>query len=227
VSYRRKPIVSYLAVVVCTVVVGCGRGGDGDKSPTTAINGGNAASPTTGETRGQAKSTDSQHPVVVIETTLGNIAVRLDAEKAYLTVDNFLSYVNASHYDQTIVHQAYKGQLFLAGGYDAHFAERPTRPAVFNEAHNGLKNRRGTIAMARLPDSVQSATCQFFINVADNPMLDFKDRSVEGYGYCVFGEVTDGMDVADRIADAPVQDMPEFDRTPVPAIVIKSIRQNH
>jgi cyclophilin family peptidyl-prolyl cis-trans isomerase len=210
---------------VCVIAGGCGHGGDGDTPPTTAISGGSAATPTTGESRDQAKSTASQHPVVVIETTLGNITVRLDAEKAYLTVDNFLSYVNAGQYDQTIVHQVYKGQLFLAGDHDVNYVEKPSRPAVFNEAHNGLKNRRGTIAMARLPDSIQSATRQFFINVADNPMLDFKDRSVDGYGYCVFGEVTDGMDVVDRIAEAPVHDTPDFDRTPITAIVIKSVRQ--
>jgi peptidyl-prolyl cis-trans isomerase B (cyclophilin B) len=222
VSYCRKPIVSYLTLVVCMVMAGCGR--SGDQSPTTAIGSGNSMSPTKGETNAPARLADPKHPVVTIETTLGNITVRLDAENAPFTVENFLTYVNAGRYDQTLVHQVYKGQLFVGGGYDTNFVEKPARTAIANEAHNGLKNRRGTIAMARLPDSIQSATCQFFINVADNPVLDFKDRSVDGYGYCVFGNVTGPMDVVDRIADAPVHDTPDFDRTPVTPLVIKSIR---
>ena len=112
---------------------------------------------------------DPQHPVVLIETSLGNITVRLDREKALLTVDNFLSYVGASFYDQTIIHQVYKGQGILAGGYGTNMLEKPAHTPIRNEADNGLKNRRGTIAMVRLPDAIDSATCQFFINVADNP----------------------------------------------------------
>ena len=135
------------------------------------------ASPTTVDGQsppGQKPASDPLHPVVVIETSLGNITVRLDAEKAPLTVDNFLSYVGAGQYDQTIVHQVYKGQGFLAGGYGTNLVEKPGRTPVRNEAHNGLKNRRGTIAMVRLPDAIDSATCQFFINVADNPALDLQ-----------------------------------------------------
>jgi peptidyl-prolyl cis-trans isomerase B (cyclophilin B) len=204
-------------------VAGCDRG-DSGQSPTTAINPSGSPSPTPGEAR-KPPPADIQHPVVVIETTLGNVTVALDREKARGTGDNFLSYVDAAHYDQTIVHQVYKGQIFIAGGYGTNLAEKPVRTAIRNEADNGLKNSRWTIAMARLPDSIDSATCQFFINVADNPALDYKDRTLEGYGYCVFGAVTAGMDVVDRIADAKVHDTPAFDRTPVNAIVIKSIRQ--
>jgi peptidyl-prolyl cis-trans isomerase B (cyclophilin B) len=204
-------------------LAGCGRSGDG-QAPTAAIGSGGDASTPKGDASGPAKPGDSKHPVVAIDTTMGKITVRLDADHAQFTVENFLAYVNGGHYDQTLVHQVFKGQLFVAGGYGTNYIERPARSAIVNEAHNGLKNRRGTIAMARLPDSPESATCQFFINVADNPVLDFKDRSTEGYGYCVFGEVTDGMAVVEQIANAPVQDTSEFDRTPVSAIVIKSIR---
>ena len=144
---------------------------------------------------------------MLIETGLGNITVQLDAEKAPETVNNFLSYVKGGHYEQTIVHQVYPGQGFLAGGYDTKFVEKKARTPIRNEADNGLKNRRGTIAMVRCPDVIDSATCQFFINVADNPTLDHRDRhSPAGYGYCVFGTVADGLDVVDKIGSAKVHD---------------------
>jgi peptidyl-prolyl cis-trans isomerase B (cyclophilin B) len=162
---------------------------------------------------------------VLIETGLGNITLRLDADKAPLTVGNFLSYVRGGHYDQTIIHQIYKGQGFLAGGYGSNLAEKKPHTPIRNEADNGLKNRRGTIAMVRLPDAIDSATCQFFLNVADNPALDYHDRTPAGYGYCVFGEVTEGQDVVDKIGDAKVHDTKDFERTPEQPIVVKSIRQ--
>lgn len=179
---------------------------------------------TTKDTK-QGPTSDPLHPMVVIETSLGNITVVLDAEKAPLTVDNFLFYVNAGHYEQTIVHQVYKGQGMVAGGYDTNYTLKPARTPIRNEAHNGLKNRRGTIAMVRLPDEIDSATSQFFINVADNTALDHRDRTPEGYGYCVFGEVVEGMDVVDRICNTPVHDTATMDQTPVEPIVIKSIRR--
>jgi len=153
------------------------------------------------------------------------VKVRLDAEKSPLTVSNFLSYVMASHYDRTIIHQVCKGQGVLAGGYDENMAERACRTAIYNEARNGLKNRRGTIAMVRQPDSIHSATSQFFINVADNPSLDFRDNTPEGYGYCVFGEVIEGMDVVDRINAVPLHDLDKFERTPVQPIMVKTIQR--
>jgi cyclophilin family peptidyl-prolyl cis-trans isomerase len=227
-SYRgRIPQVS-LKLVVLIALAGCSRNGDDKPSTAAAIPSQGSASPTTGANQGPAATkpaSDPLHPVVVIETSLGNLTVRLDAQKAPLTVDNFLSYVSARHYDQTIIHQVYKGQGFLAGGYGANLVERPGRTPVRNEAHNGLKNRRGTISMVRLPDAIDSATCQFFINVADNPSLDFKDRTPAAYGYCVFGEVTEGLDVVDKIGSAEVHDTAELERTPVPAIVVKSIRR--
>ena len=103
--------------------------------------------------------------------------------------------------------------------------EKPTKRFIRNEADNGLKNRRGTIFMVRQPDVIDSAACQFFINVADNPSLDYKDRTAEGYGYCVFGEVTEGMDAVDAIANTSVQDTPQFERTPVQPLVITSAKR--
>jgi cyclophilin family peptidyl-prolyl cis-trans isomerase len=205
--------------------LGCTRGGDGSQ-PAAAI-GANSSSPTTGANGGTAAkkpSIDRQHPVVAIETSLGNITLRLDADKAPITVGNFLDYVGSGHYDQTIVHQVYKGQGFLAGGYGTNMVEKRARMPIFNEARNGVKNRRGTISMVRSPDAKDSATCQFFINLVDNPALDHKDDTPDGYGYCVFGEVVEGMSVVEAIGAVPVRDTPEFDRTPETAIVVKSIR---
>jgi len=224
---------SWKSIVTCSsllllVVAGCNRSSDDKAAPTAAISGSGSASPAAGGNQVAAPSkpaSDPKHPVVLIETGLGSITVQLDAEKAPETVNNFLSYVKAGHYDETIVHQVYQGQGFLAGGYDTKLVEKKARTPIRNEADNGLKNRRGTIGMVRLPDTIDSATCQFFINVADNPTLDHRDRhSAAGYGYCVFGTVTDGLDVVDKIGSVKVHDIKEFERTPEQLIVVKSIR---
>ncbi len=225
-SHRWKPIVACVSLIVSMTVAGCNRGGgDASQSAAAAIAGPNAASPTPDGSIRTATTSDPQHPEVVIETTLGKITVLLDAEKAHFTVENFLRYIAAGHYDQTIVHQVYKGQVFLAGGYGKNFIEKPVRTPILNEADNGLKNLRGTIAMARLPDNQHSATSQFFINLADNPALDHTDRSPDKYGYCVFGKVTAGMDVVQQIGNVKVQDTRDFDCTPVDPVVITSIKQ--
>ncbi len=222
-----KPIITCLSLLLAALA-GCNRGGDEKTAPAAAIGGPGGASPATGGNQGAvpAKSaSDPKHPVVLIETGLGNITVQLDGDKAPLAVSNFLSYVRVGHYDQTIIHQVYKGQGFLAGGYDTNLAEKKPHTPIRNEADNGLKNRRGTIAMVRFPDAIDSATCQFFINVADNPALDYRDRTPAGYGYCVFGEVIEGLDVVDKIGSAKVHDTKDFERTPEQPIVVKSIRQ--
>ena len=153
--------------------------------------------------------------------------MRLDGEKAPLTAENFRNYVGRGHYDLTIFHQVIKTpvQIVLGGGYTADFKPKAPLTPIRNEADNGLKNHRGTIAMARLPNDMDSATCQFFINVADNDVLNYKSRTAAGYGYCVFGQVTEGMDVVDRIAHAAVHNSGNFVDTPVEPIVIRSIRQ--
>jgi peptidyl-prolyl cis-trans isomerase B (cyclophilin B) len=212
-----------LGIALLWGMVGCSRNGGQDQSPTASIN---AAGDSKSTAAGIKKATsDPLHPVVLIETSLGSITLRLDAEKAPLTVDNFLYYVDAGQYDQTVVHQVYKRQGFLAGGYGTNGTEKPGRTAVRNEAANGLKNHRGTIAMVRSPDAIDSATRQFLLNTADNPALDHKNRTPEGYGYCVFGEVTDGMSTVDSIANVSVHDTPDHECTPVQAVVIKSIRR--
>jgi cyclophilin family peptidyl-prolyl cis-trans isomerase len=208
--------------------VGCQRGSN-DGQPAASVPGPNGPQAgSDGSASGGAAKADPAHPVVVIDTSLGSFTVRLDAEKAPLTVENFLRYVASKHYDGTIFHQVQKDypKVVLGGAFTPDLKERPVRnPPVFNEAHNGVKNRRGTIAMARQPDLADSATAMFFINLADNEILDYKGRTAEAYGYCVFGEVTEGLDVVESIAQVPVHDTQRLQHTPVDPIVIKSVQR--
>jgi peptidyl-prolyl cis-trans isomerase B (cyclophilin B) len=218
-----KPLLTiHLALLMAAA--GCSKGGgDASQSPPAALGVAAGKTPLPG---GKGNMSDDKHPVVVIDTSLGKITVELDAEKAQVTVANFLQYVEAKHYDQTIVHQIYKGQGILAGGYGTDLVERRGRTAIFNEARKGLPNLRGTISMVRSPDAQNSATCQFFINLVDNPSLDHKDETPEGYGYCVFGKVVEGMtNVVDVIGNVPVHDTPALDRTPVETVKVASIRR--
>ena len=160
----------------------------------------------------------AQNPVVVVSTNLGDMKIELFQDKAPKTVKNFLTYVDRKHYDGLIFHRVIPSFMIQGGGYDASMMERRTDPPIANESSNGLSNKRGTLAMARssIPDS---ATSQFFINVVDNGRLD-KAMSPDGVGYCVFGKVLEGMDVADKIrALETVRDKPTKDA------VIKSIRR--
>ena len=153
-------------------------------------------------------------PRVELQTTHGDIVISLNSEKAPLTVENFLNYVDSGHYNGTIFHRVIDGFMIQGGGFTEAFDLKTTLDPVANEADNGLKNSRYTIAMARTTDP-QSATSQFFINVADNTFLDYSAPSAAGWGYAVFGKVTAGMDVVDAIkglstgADGPfTKDVP-------------------
>lgn len=139
---------------------------------------------------------------VVLETTHGKIVIRLNTEKAPQTSKNFLEYVNAGHYDGTIFHRVIADYVIQGGGYTSDMKQKPTRTPIKNEAGNGLSNKRGTVAMARTA-AVDSATSQFFINVVDNTHLDHKSDQPHEFGYCVFGEVVEGMDVVDAIRKVP------------------------
>jgi cyclophilin family peptidyl-prolyl cis-trans isomerase len=163
-------------------------------------------------------------PVVVIETSLGDIVVRLNPNKAPGSVENFLAYVNDGSYDGTIFHRVIPDFMIQGGGFTADFQKKPTRAPIKNEASNGLKNRRGTIVMART-NEVHSATSQFFINVKDNGFLNYKGPSAGDYGYAVFGEVTEGMDVVDRIRKVKTTRKGPFPKdVPVETVLIKTIR---
>lgn len=141
------------------------------------------------------------NPKVLMKTTKGDITIELYPEKAPISVENFLSYANEKFYDGTIFHRVIKDFMIQGGGLDANFHEKSAKEPIQNEAKNGLKNKRGTLAMARMPEP-HSATCQFFINHANNSFLDYGQAS-DGWGYCVFGKVIEGMDVVDAIANSP------------------------
>lgn len=136
---------------------------------------------------------------VKLHTNFGVITLELDAEKAPITVENFLSYVRDGFYDNTVFHRVIKGFMIQGGGFMPDMIQKSTQAAIKNEADNGLANDYGTIAMARTPDP-HSATAQFFINVANNSFLNYTSPTAQGWGYCVFGRVTDGMDVVDQIS---------------------------
>lgn len=158
---------------------------------------------------------------VKLATSLGDITVELDAEKAPKTVDNFLQYVKAGHYDATVFHRVIDGFMIQGGGYKQDLQQKPTRPPIPLESRNGLSNARGTIAMARtgIPDS---ATSQFFINVNDNTALD-QANSRDGHGYAVFGKVVAGMDVVEKIKALPTQAVGPHQNMPVtPVLIVKA-----
>lgn len=164
-------------------------------------------------------------PVVEVQTSAGSIQIQLFAEKAPATVDNFLTnYVRTGFYDETIFHHVEPGSMLIGGGYTADLQAKPTRTAIYNESRNGLSNRRGMVAMIRDSETPHSATTQFFINLGDNPALDYKtSEGDEILGYCVFGQVIAGMDTVERIAQSPTEAAGDFQRVPAPKVAIKSI----
>lgn len=164
------------------------------------------------------------NPKVLIKTSKGDITVELYSDKAPLTVQNFLSYVDEKFYDGTIFHRVIKGFMIQAGGLSQNLTEKPGKPPIKNEADNGLKNKRGTIAMGRTPE-IHSATCHFYINHVDNPGLDHRNNTVGGFGYAVFGKVIKGMDVVDAIANVKTVSKYDEDDVPRETITIISIRR--
>jgi cyclophilin family peptidyl-prolyl cis-trans isomerase len=160
---------------------------------------------------------------VVVETDLGNIEIDLEDEKAPKSVENFLKYVEDKHYEGTLFHRVIPGFMAQGGGYNASLEKKPTRDPVENEADNGLKNVRGTVAMARTSEP-HSATAQFFVNVKDNAFLDHSGKNNAGWGYAVFGKVTNGMDIVDKIVGVPTGPKGPFSKdAPVENISIKGV----
>ena len=161
---------------------------------------------------------------VLVKTTKGDFTVALDAAKAPLTVANFLAYVDEGFYAGTIFHRVIDGFMIQGGGFTRDMQQKPTHAPVKNEAANGLTNKRGTIAMART-SVVDSATAQFFINVVDNGFLDFRAPTPQGFGYCVFGKLTSGLDVLDAIAKVPTTTVSWYENVPATPVVILSVRR--
>lgn len=162
-------------------------------------------------------------PIVELDTTYGNIVIELNAEKAPITVANFIDYVESGHYDGLIFHRVIDGFMIQGGGMDSEMNEKRTGTPIKNEADNGLKNTTGTIAMARTSDP-HSATAQFFINVRDNDFLNYSSPTPQGWGYAVFGRVIEGMDVVNQIKGVPTGRFGYHADVPTTPIVINSAK---
>jgi peptidyl-prolyl cis-trans isomerase B (cyclophilin B) len=160
--------------------------------------------------------------MIILHTNHGAITLELDAENAPKSVENFLQYARDGHYDNTIFHRVIDGFMIQGGGMESGLTQKKTRAPIANEAGNGLKNKRYTVAMARTNEP-HSATSQFFINVADNDFLDHKGPSPQGWGYCVFGRVTAGQDVVDRIKAVPTGNKGFHQNVPVDDVVIQRV----
>ncbi|MEL4470401.1 peptidylprolyl isomerase [Shewanella algae] len=160
--------------------------------------------------------------MITLHTNHGDIKLALDSEKAPLTVANFIKYAQEGFYDGTIFHRIIDGFMVQGGGFTEQMSQKPTNAPVRNEANNGLSNKTGTIAMARTSDP-HSATAQFFINVNDNTFLDFKNESIQGWGYCVFGEVVEGMDVVNAIKGVSTGNHGMHQDVPLEAVTIEKV----
>lgn len=164
------------------------------------------------------------NPIVVIDTSVGPIVAELFKDRAPVSVENFLEYARAGHYNGTIWHRVVPGYVIQGGGYTPEMVEKTTRPPIQNEATNGLSNQRGTLAMARLR-SARSATSQFYINLSNNSSLDHRGFAPDTFGYAVFGRVLQGMDVVDKIAAVKTGTREGMDDVPLEPIVIKSVTE--
>lgn len=162
------------------------------------------------------------NPMVLLETSSGDILIELYADKAPATVANFLQYVDDGFYKNTVFHRVIKDFMIQGGGYSVRMEEKPTRAPIANEATNGLKNLRGTVAMARTAEP-HSAAAQFFINTVDNEDLDHTEPTEEGFGYCVFGEVVEGIEVVDKIQKLKTKPQCIHTDAPVDMVVITGL----
>lgn len=169
------------------------------------------------------KSFAQNNPKILIDTSMGQIEAELYPDKAPVTVQNFLAYVNNKYYDGLIFHRVIDGFMIQGGGMNAELKEKATLNPIKIESDNGLKNTRGTLAMARTNDP-NSATSQFFINLVDNPFLDYKAPTMAGYGYAVFGKVTKGQDVVDKIGKVKTGSKGFHQDVPLTPVTIKSIK---
>ena len=158
--------------------------------------------------------------MIKLTTNHGIIMLDLNAEKAPKTVANFLAYVEAGHYDNTVFHRVIKNFMIQGGGFEPNMKQKPCSAPIGNEATNGLRNKRGSIAVARTGDP-HSATAQFFINTVDNDFLDFKSPSGQGWGYCVFGEVSEGLDIVDKIRAVRTGNKGGHQDVPVDDVIIE------
>ena len=169
-----------------------------------------------------AETEPGKNPVVAMSTSLGDIRIELNAEKAPITTQNFVDYVSDRFYDGLIFHRVIPGFMIQGGGFDSQMKQKKTKSPIKNEATNGLKNTTGTIAMART-NVVDSATAQFFINVKDNDFLNHTSSSADGFGYAVFGQVVEGMDIVRAIEKVGTSNRGMHQDVPVEAVIIQSM----
>ena len=160
--------------------------------------------------------------MITLHTNLGDITIELDTENTPITAENFLNYAKSGHYDGTIFHRVMNGFMIQGGGFDGDMKQKSTNATIQNEANKGGKNKKGTVAMARTSDP-HSASAQFFINVVDNDFLNFTSESGNGWGYCVFGNVTSGMDVVDQIKKVATTNRAGHQNVPVNNVVIEKV----
>ena len=160
--------------------------------------------------------------MIDIETSLGKIVIELYSENTPKTADNFIRYVEEGFYDGTIFHRVIDGFMIQGGGFKPGLSQKAAHQAIKNEADKAGKNKRGTLAMARTSNP-DSATAQFFINLVDNGFLDHRSKSIDGWGYCVFGKVTEGMDVVDKIAKAKTGSKQGYDDVPTEDVIIEKV----
>ncbi len=212
-----------LAALGLMVTIGCG----GGSAPPPAEEPKEAPAPApAGEEPAPAPSQPlptSGNPIVEMRTSLGTMKIELYPDKAPKTAENFLQYARDGFYDGTIFHRVIEGFMIQGGGFTPDMSEKETRAPIENEAGNGLKNVRGSIAMARTGDP-HSASSQFFINTVDNPFLDFTGKTVQGYGYAVFGQVVEGLETLDAIKKVATGSRGGHDDVPVDVVVIESVR---
>ncbi len=171
-----------------------------------------------------AATAEEKKKVVILNTSKGAIEIELDTEKAPISSENFLAYVDAGHYDGTIFHRVIPGFMVQGGGFDTEMVQKKTLDPIENEASNGLKNVKGTVAMART-NVVNSATSQFFINVVDNAFLNHTSPDPRGFGYAVFGRVTKGMDVVEKILAVPTSTQGPHQNVPSEPVLIESAKR--
>ncbi len=202
-------------MIAAGLIIFCG-------GPSAAKSENKAAPPTKAAAKGKAKKEKAVS--VVIETSMGTIEAELYPDKAPITVQNFLNYTEKKFYDDLIFHRVIPNFMIQGGGFDKDLKLRPTEAPITNEAANGLKNTKGTLAMARTPDP-HSASSQFFINLKDNAFLDFTMPTAQGFGYTVFGKVTKGMDVVEKIGLTPTTASGQMRDVPVTPVIIKSVRK--
>lgn len=232
---KRWAAVVWSALIVGCVILATGCGGNSASPPAASIEGSPSVNDSPIAQSTLASSTapapmekkPQVDPIVIIRTSQGDLKVQLFVQKAPQTVDNFLrNYVNRGYYEQTIIHHVDKNSMVAAGGFTPDLQAKENRAPVFNESSNGLKNTRGTLAMARDPELAHSATSQFFFNLVDNSGLDFVGEGDDGeFGYCVFGQVLEGIDVLDKIAQVPVAPQGDFPAVPTEPVIIQNIQQ--